>query len=110
MTDTKKRSAGEACAHNPFTALICLALAALMALKAGGIYLESSMYLVGTYGGDGYLNQLYTDVSQMAGYAKPELRGTDSLLEKTLEERMERWVYLNDLAERIERQKTGGDG
>ena len=85
MTDTKKRSAGAACAHNPFTALICLALAALMALIAGGIYLESSMYLVGTYGGDGYLNRLYTDVSQMAGYAKPELRGTDSLLESTLD-------------------------
>lgn len=85
MTDTKKRSAGAACAHNPFTALICLALAALMALIAGGIYLESSMYLVGTYGGDGYINRLYTDVSQMAGYAKPELRGTDSLLESTLD-------------------------
>ena len=28
--------------------------------------------------------------------------------EAALEEKMERWVYLNDLAERIEAQKQGG--
>ena len=29
-------------------------------------------------------------------------------VEAALEEKMERWVYLNDLAERIEAQKQGG--
>lgn len=28
--------------------------------------------------------------------------------ESALEEKMDRWVYLNDLAERIEAQKQGG--
>lgn len=28
--------------------------------------------------------------------------------EKQLEEKMDRWVYLNDLAERIEAQKNNG--
>lgn len=30
--------------------------------------------------------------------------------EKQLDEKMDRWVYLNDLAERIEAQKNGQEG
>ena len=38
-----------------------------------------------------------------------ELLEKKELAEKELEEKMERWVYLNDLAEKIEAQKTGGN-
>jgi ATP-binding cassette subfamily F protein uup len=34
-----------------------------------------------------------------------ELMEEKSLIEKTLEEKMERWVYLNDLAERIQQER-----
>ncbi|MGN0742993.1 MAG: zinc ribbon domain-containing protein [Candidatus Fimadaptatus sp.] len=101
--DTEKRSAGALRAHNPFTALICLALAALMALMAGGIYLKGSMYIAGTYGGDDYLNRLYTDVSQMAQYAKPELRGADSLLQNTLDK-----IRSNEYGELLSRVMAAG--
>lgn len=37
-----------------------------------------------------------------------ELMGEKERLEKELDEKMERWVYLNDLAEQIEAQKSNG--
>jgi ATP-binding cassette subfamily F protein uup len=35
-----------------------------------------------------------------------ELMAQKEILEKTLEEKMDRWVYLNDLAEQIETAKN----
>ena len=37
-----------------------------------------------------------------------ELRQQQEQLEAKLEEKMERWMYLTDLAEQMERQKNGG--
>mgnify|MGYP003267673560 FL=1 len=37
-----------------------------------------------------------------------EIMADKEAAEKQLEEKMDRWVYLNDLAERIEAQKNNG--
>ena len=36
-----------------------------------------------------------------------EIMADKEAAEKQLEEKMDRWVYLNDLAEQIEAQKSG---
>ena len=37
-----------------------------------------------------------------------EIMGEKEAAEQQLEEKMDRWVYLNDLADRIEAQKNNG--
>ena len=39
-----------------------------------------------------------------------EIMEEKNAAEKQLDEKMDRWVYLNDLAERIEAQKNGQEG
>ena len=52
--------------------------------------------------GDDREKALVGDLVNFLSLTKPE--GPER--EKELEEKMERWVYLNDLAERIEEQKA----
>lgn len=55
------------------------------------------------------LDQLEAEIAASASsYGKlTELMKYKVFLEKRLEEKMERWEYLNDLAERIERERAG---
>ena len=41
-------------------------------------------------------------------FVAPHMEDIYKAAEKQLEEKMDRWVYLNDLAERIEAQKNNG--
>ena len=78
--------------------------------------IEGSRITVGARNGTGFLRdlqfeRLLADRIEAHTGERPEVRLMSAAgeaerreLEKKLEEKMDRWVYLNDLAERIERQ------